>query len=151
MTAALLVALLTPSPKTTHTDQNKRRSAWMAQAGEQLENLATRIATNRVVAGIHFPVDTIAGHALGTCLAQFMVHLAQGTGWRARTIDGASESLPADVEFDVLALKCRIDKTAGKFAWDDDVDGKAVRRPNDSMFEWLWKRAQGEWSVGVST
>ncbi|MEM9222159.1 MAG: phosphatase PAP2 family protein [Pseudomonadota bacterium] len=37
---------------------------------------AARIATNRTVAGVHFPVDSIAGLALGRAIADFVVSLA---------------------------------------------------------------------------
>lgn len=46
----------------------------------QLDRLARRIAFNRVVAGVHFPADSIVGYHLGTTLAQSMVALAGAGG-----------------------------------------------------------------------
>jgi hypothetical protein len=42
----------------------------------QLNRLARRIAFNRVVAGVHFPIDSRAGHALGLQLAAHFVGVA---------------------------------------------------------------------------
>ncbi len=52
---------------------------------EQLNRLATRIATNRVVAGLHYPLDTAAGWALGTSLGDYVVACAaKGTSANKR-------------------------------------------------------------------
>lgn len=60
---------------------------------ELLHRLACRIAYNRVVAGVHFQMDSAAGQALGLQLAALFVALAKGgevAGWRC-PIDSQSQ------------------------------------------------------------
>jgi hypothetical protein len=46
----------------------------------QFRCLVERVAMNRVVAGLHFPVDNLAGRVLGTVLGRYVVHRCMPTG-----------------------------------------------------------------------
>jgi hypothetical protein len=45
---------------------------------DQLMRLAARIAVNRVIAGVHFPVDNAAGMLMGVQLGRYFITLASG-------------------------------------------------------------------------
>ena len=40
---------------------------------------AARVAINRTIAGVHFPVDSAAGQVLGLALGEYLEHRAKGT------------------------------------------------------------------------
>lgn len=46
----------------------------------QLDALASRIAQNRVIAGLHYPMDSAAGGLLGSVLADYVVAMSTPTG-----------------------------------------------------------------------
>ena len=67
MTATVLQALLEAANQTG------------AQYQEQLQRQAARIAVNRTVAGLHYPVDSAVGRLLGTTLGDFFIARCTGT------------------------------------------------------------------------
>jgi hypothetical protein len=72
-------------------------SATYASFNQQLDRLAARMATNRVVAGLHFPIDNLAGRLLGQLLAEYFVHCCTGAGLHQGTFDGTK--VPPDEDF----------------------------------------------------
>ncbi len=71
--AYLLEQLLLDSSPTTPPSGD--REVWICRSHEMLVSLAGRIAENRVVAGIHFPLDGVEGVAL----AEFLFHALSRT------------------------------------------------------------------------
>jgi hypothetical protein len=75
-----------------------------SQLHRQFENTAARIATNRVVAGVHFPVDNLAGRLLGTVLGRYFVLCCGRAPGNAKDFVGPTriftgDTCPANVEF----------------------------------------------------
>lgn len=60
---------------------------------DMLDRLARRIAFNRVVAGVHFPMDSLVGHRLGRVIGRLLVALA-GKG-EARALSDPISVTPA--------------------------------------------------------
>ena len=55
----------------------------------QLQRLASRISNNRVVAGVHFPIDAPAGRMVGETLAEYLAYRSGNAGgWTPRRFLG---------------------------------------------------------------
>lgn len=67
----------------------------------QLDRLARRIAFNRVVAGVHFPLDSLAGYRIGQALAQMLIAAAKP---RAKLPAESELRLEPDDELDEVDL-----------------------------------------------
>lgn len=139
--AEVLAALITPSKPTG------AQEAWLGSAWLQLRRLAERIATNRVVAGIHFPVDNVAGHALGKSLAEYLRHLADPEsmkGWQARTVVDPSKAL-LDSEFDPFQREGSLTQSPDADYNNAESADKESTQVNLSLWPWLWQQARAEW------
>jgi hypothetical protein len=111
--------------------------------GEQLMRQAARIAVNRTVAGVHFPVDSAAGQVLGLTLARYFVRRATGAdpfyAWR---FDG--ERWNGDDDFDFRHL---YDTATAQQKPAPYVDPLSAQPPEMSpILNWLWKEARKEWA-----
>jgi hypothetical protein len=112
------------------------RAAWFpdpARAGTLLRRQAERIAVNRTVAGMHYPVDSWAGAMLGQAVARMLIARCKGSGeLRAWTYD------PQDVDFSLEKLDEAWAAQSGGAATSLTVAG--------SPLAWLWTKASEELS-----
>jgi membrane-associated phospholipid phosphatase len=126
---ARLLALLMKAPASSMTEQ-------------QLQQLAARVATNRVVAGVHFPVDGVAGRALGESLAEYLAYRAgRSAGWASRTFDAGKADLTA-LDLD---LAVPIAPGAALPAYYGAKPETSAAPATPSSWTWLWDRAAVEW------
>lgn len=127
VTATLLAALTGVEPD-SKTDAMLRR-------------LAHRIAENRLVAGVHFPVDLTAGRLLGDALGSYVLARCgaerKWTGGSFAPTGAGEEQGQADT-FD--ATDTRFD---GRGCKKLEADREEVRR-SDLLYE-MWNAALAEW------
>jgi hypothetical protein len=112
---------------------------------EQLMRQAARIAINRTVAGVHFPVDSSAGQLLGLTLGEYFVHrcTAGGGSMAGWQFDGTAFSGTSDFDFREHYDTTTDTRKATVFATQPDpatvVDGSPP-------LTWLWGKALAEWN-----
>lgn len=98
----------------------------------QLDALARRIAFNRVVAGVHFPIDSQVGYHLGRQLAHTVAALA-----------GHTRQLPRPLTpKEVLGKPCELLEVAGRTALATPTRGRAVTAAE--TLQALWGEATAE-------
>jgi hypothetical protein len=128
---------------------------------DQLMRVAARISVNRVVAGVHFPVDLAAGMVLGSQLGRYFVAL---TMKQEKSKKGKSEK---EVPFHPWEFNANY-YGAEDFHWRDMLvamdSGQALFLPGHenhpflkrgnqfgvlpdsaSPLRWLWQKAAAEW------
>ena len=104
--------------------------------------LAHRIAVNRTVAGVHFPVDSAGGAVLGLALGRSLVALGTGGRLAGSRFEIPAGTDPASVgDFDHAQLKTLI-------AERDAADAAATAAaPVLPLFRRLYQDAAQEWQV----
>jgi membrane-associated phospholipid phosphatase len=126
--------------------------------GTQFMRLASRIAINRTVAGVHFPADSAAGAFLGLTLGQYFVArsafavdmsgTAQDSQYESWTFDGLQFGEHTDFVWQNLF---DVGKTPPEQKCSEPYIGKAktahtIAGPGQSMaLKWLWDEAVDEW------
>ena len=107
----------------------------------QLDRQAARIATNRVVAGVHFPIDSMAGRLLGVTLAEYALARFTSAGtWTERRFDGAALTGREDFDPERQPLDRNVK------ACPYHLIGSPGPMPAGSpVLKHLWGKAQGEW------
>ncbi len=108
-----------------------------SQAKQKLYSLAFRVAENRVVAGVHYPIDSIAGMTLGQAIGKYVVSRCTGGDVPTYVVDGeklgtAGFEEPMDAEVGVGCFT--------SFQQTSKVTVVAAKQT-----EWLWTEALKEW------
>jgi membrane-associated phospholipid phosphatase len=105
-----------------------------------LYKLAERIAVNRTVAGVHFPVDTWAGAALGEAVGQLILARCRpGGGVVPRSFD------PEDIDFRVDQFREDL-PPAGKYGLKRP-SAAAISYDPSELFQWLWGKTVAEYAL----
>ncbi|MEI7444685.1 MAG: phosphatase PAP2 family protein [Burkholderiales bacterium] len=117
-------------------------SGWGPMLRDQLARQAGRIAVNRTVAGVHYPVDSAVGCLLGTVLGEFMLARC-GANPKLKGLVFDGERYPGNEDFRPGVLRRLYD--------DDDLPEYAEVRASDApvsmrspLLSWLWERARAE-------
>jgi PAP2 superfamily len=106
-----------------------------ANGAALLQRQADRIATNRVIAGLHFPVDSIAGRMLGQTLAEYLLRRSIGTDWYARTFVGTAVEGNTPFKYDE-----GMDTNGVRSYFQSELGGTVDQSP---ILNWLWDRCDG--------
>jgi hypothetical protein len=129
---------------------------------DRLARLAARISVNRVIAGVHFPVDLAAGLVLGLAVGRYFVALAKGMDPQD-PLDLKSYKFVAE-NYGKREFPWAADDVGWtKFPWAEILDrkrplpelvaGKAsavtltLPDKNQSPLCWLWGEAVKEWQA----
>lgn len=109
-----------------------------------LRRLAHRIAENRVVAGLHFPIDNIAGRLMGDALADYLLAAAgQRNVWTGGSFDGEGLAAGAAAEDELRDEDSSADSRAACNGCGALVPAAAA--PPLPIFQQLWVNARAEW------
>jgi hypothetical protein len=108
---------------------------------EQCERLAARLAVNRTVAGLHYPVDSAAGRLLGTALAEYMVARCTGGKVHERGFDGRKFH---DAKGEVIDFDPRVSMADNKSGYYE-LSARASAIAASPLLRFMWKKAVAEW------
>ncbi|MEO7642784.1 MAG: phosphatase PAP2 family protein [Ramlibacter sp.] len=115
---------------------------------EQLQRLAARIAVNRTVAGLHYPVDSAAGRLLGTAIGEFFIaRCKESEPLTERGFDGArfhGAKLPGKGQFRALDFDPRVSLDNGTSGYYQVV-GPFGEVPVSPLLAFMWEKARKEW------
>ena len=140
--AIVLWSLLRDAHAKPHQEDN-----W----GSQLMRQAARVAINRTVAGVHFPVDSATGAVLGLTLGHYLVKrctsAADAQTYTAWKFDGTRYPIPPDYDGDFYwdALYDVGTRTQTPTAYATPA-GDQTLQPQETVLTWLWRKALAEWT-----
>jgi hypothetical protein len=117
---------------------------------DQLDRLSARISTNRVIAGVNFPVDSMAGRMLGVALGEYFVGRCTGqTRFMNRTFYAATgiDAYPTTDfnPFNTGPSTPQIpSQNLGLGPLYSELTGPSVAQSD--LMRHVWRRARREWT-----
>jgi hypothetical protein len=116
---------------------------------DQLERQAARITTNRVVSGVHFPVDSMAGRMLGVALGEYFVGRCVGAtvpqNFMNRTFNAAQVDANSTTDFNPFDANQDLDAPPAANKIYSSLTGAATVQYSHLM-EYIWNKARNEWA-----
>jgi hypothetical protein len=118
--------------------------------GNMLMRQASRIATNRTVAGVHFPIDSVAGGLLGLTLADHVHAMCQGGAWSFAKFEGPYFDPADDFDWHQLyrpegdRMRKKAQSEFGVWASTEKHSPDEEAAPS-AILAWLWDKALSEW------
>jgi hypothetical protein len=111
------------------------------RVSDQLDRQAARIATNRVVAGMHFPLDAMAGRMLGVALGEYFYGRCVGPQtFMSRTfIAGGIDANPTT---DFNPFNAAQDLDSPPFYYQSAGEDVA----QSALMNHVWQMASAEWA-----
>lgn len=142
--AAEFLPLLAGDPEYTPCQAHKggRRDSMT----RQMNRLAYRIAENRVVAGLHYPIDAIAGQALGVMLARYVVWVASaGKAWPDLQVGAKVFPTRGDVDGDEVPTFDALLHDQPHITPPATSLSTVKTLPQAPVLQALWRLARREW------
>ena len=117
------------------------------QLREVLMRQAARIAINRTVAGMHYPVDSMAGQALGLAIGDYFIKRCSAPtssgNVQAVTFDAGGTKYSGGQDFTGLEI---YNPTSGAYKSPGYFPlGATVSVSGSATLNWLWEQAKLEW------
>lgn len=118
----------------------------LGAARTALHKLAFRISENRVVAGVHYPIDAVAGRRLGVVLAKYFLWRCRG---RSSAAEGVLEAMDPNADdlsnwtFNDNDLAFHGDETLPM----QEYAAKQVGQGESDLLSQLWNKAVQEWKI----
>ena len=106
----------------------------------QLDRQAARMVTNRVIAGVHFPVDSMAGRMLGVALGEYFVGRCMGgQTYMARKFIAAGIDGAPTTDFNPFSGT----QALNALPFYSQSAGATIAKSD--LMEHVWDKAQYEW------
>ena len=112
---------------------------------DQLERVSARITTNRVIAGVHFPVDSMAGRMLGVALGEYFVgRCTGGQTFMSRKFLAAGIDGNSTTDFNPFNTTIAPIQDLGQAPFFYASAGANVTQ--SMLMNYVWGKAQDEWT-----